>query len=92
MKYIMTMRELGENDLRAECPFLNEKEQYEMYLDALVEDIFNLSVVSNASRVDNKIIIETTDSAYKDLSEAMKPFVGGERCCQYRVVALSPFK
>lgn len=89
MKFELKMRELKESDLRAECPFLPEPENYEIYLNALVEDIDQLEAVNIASRVGSTITIEVNKSIYpEELRLAIKPFISSsDRYCQYRLVS-----
>lgn len=88
MKYELKMREIKESDLRVECPFLPEPEDYEIHLNALVEDINNLEAVLIADRIDSTIKIEVKKNVEpEELRLDIKPFISGDRFCQYRVIS-----
>ena len=45
MKYRLPIRKIELSELRADCPFMPEEDQFETYLTALEDDIRNLDVV-----------------------------------------------
>ena len=63
MKYKLGVRRLGESDIGVECPVLPEPEDFQMYLNAFVEEINGLDVVVNAEPSGESIVIELESEA-----------------------------
>ncbi len=84
MKYKLTVKPMVESEMSRECPFPPEKEDFEPYLIAMVEDLNNLNEVTNATiwNLDSgDIIIETNNSiTEKQLCDAMKPIFSSFIC------------
>ncbi len=49
MKYRLQIRRINESDLGAECPFMPEEDDFEIYLHALIEDVKSIEVVVSVS-------------------------------------------
>jgi len=45
LEYSKSLRKIELSELRADCPFMPEEDQFETYLTALEDDIRNLDVV-----------------------------------------------
>jgi len=58
MEYKLQIRQINESDLNRTCPFIPEKEEYEMYVDALKEDIQALDVVVSIEQVSDFFVIQ----------------------------------
>lgn len=84
--YILTIRPLEEIDASPECPTLCEPDDFEMYADALVQDIQNIKTVTSASRDSLSISIQAS-IAGDDLEEQMKPLFSN-LFCDLRYVSL----
>lgn len=89
MKFEMKMRRIKESDIRAECPFLPDPDDYEMYLDSLVDDIKSLEFIRHVERVEDVISFKVKDGINEEvIRHKIKPFITDERSCQYRVVEM----
>jgi len=58
MKYKIGIRKITEDDIRADCPFMPEADEFDMYFSAFLEDIQNISVVISAEEENGAIIVE----------------------------------
>lgn len=80
MKYKINMRELTDSDMSRDCPFpTQDRERFEMTLQALSEDIGSLEFVTSSTLSDDSIIIESSLTENK-LLEAAKPFFQRDFC------------
>jgi len=81
MKYIIKVRRLEEQEaLTRDCYFAEtDEESFATHLKALVEDIENNEMVSNASEVNNAITIESNLNV-KDLQKNLKNIFTREYC------------
>ncbi|MEZ9464886.1 MULTISPECIES: hypothetical protein [Vibrio] len=61
MKYRLGLREITESDIRVDCPFMPEPEDYPMYVEAFVADFNNLEIVDNAFEENNSVVIELAE-------------------------------
>ncbi len=57
MQYQLSIRRITESDLSVNRPFMPEYEDYEMHLDALVEDIINFEFVEELNQSGNNLVI-----------------------------------
>ena len=74
MKFILEIRPLAENDLSPSAPFLPEDGDYEMYVQALSEDIAQLEGVLQVAQDKACLYIETEESLGQDeLKKRIKP-------------------
>jgi len=81
MKFILNVRPFTDNDINLQCPFEPDVDDYEMYLNALVEDIENLDITSNVTL--NNSIIEvavTNQITEKIFKEKLKPIIIAMSC------------
>ena len=91
VKFELRIRALTKPDADRGKIFLPESHEYEMYLDALVDDLKSVPVIVSSRRSGNSIVIETrTPLEAKDLRGAIKPYFANERFGQYRFVSLIP--
>ena len=85
MKYKLSTRKINESDLGVECPFMPEEGDYEMYFNALVEEIKNMDMTLNVSHSSDSIIIEIkNESDFQRLHSNVKDFLSGEPFCKLR--------
>lgn len=63
MNYKLGLKEITESDIKADCPFMPDKEDYPMYVSAFVEDFNNMDIVESAYEKDNSVIIKLVDGA-----------------------------
>ncbi|MGF1701447.1 hypothetical protein L4D09_14205 [Photobacterium makurazakiensis] len=63
MNFKLGLREITESDIKADCPFMPEKEDFPMYVAAFVEDIDNLDIVESAYESNNSVIIKLAGDA-----------------------------
>jgi len=63
MNYQLGLREVIESDIKADCPFMPEREDYPIYVAAFVEDLNNLDIVESATESNNIISIIIIDGA-----------------------------
>lgn len=61
MKYSLGLREIAESDIKVDCPFMPNAEDYPMYVEAFVADFNNLEIVDNAFEINNSVIIELVE-------------------------------
>ena len=70
MKLNLTVRLFNKNDVNTECPFEPDIDDFEMYLNSLVEDIESLdsvsSVLLNKSIIEVTLNEEVTESKFKE--------------------------
>ncbi len=82
MKYLITVRPLGETDVSFDCPYGNlcsDDDDYNVHLNSLASDIESLDDV-NSVRVSNNAIIVDSALPKPELLEKMKPFFSRELC------------
>jgi hypothetical protein len=91
VKFELRIRALTQSDAdRSKC-FLPESCEYEMYLDALVDDLRAVPIVAASHRTGNSIDIEThSPLEAMDLRDIIKPHFSNERFVQYRFVSILP--
>ena len=76
-------------DLNNHCPLIPETEEYEMYLDALVDDISKLPQIKSVVRKDSIFYIATKYTLdVQELKKQIQPYLTNDRCCQYRMESL----
>ncbi|MGX9416574.1 hypothetical protein ACWU4D_04385 [Vibrio sp. WJH972] len=63
MNYKLGLREITESDIRADCPFMPEKEDFPMYVASFVDDLNNLDIVESATEHNNIISINLNNGA-----------------------------
>lgn len=72
MIYKLGLREISDSDISAECPYMPEKEDYQMYVVAFIDDIKNLDIVESAHESNNSVIIKLVEHAdFKQLHQAI---------------------
>jgi hypothetical protein len=62
MKYKLGLREITESDIKSDCPFMPEEEDFPMYVAAFVEGFNHLDIVESATETNNVINISLIDS------------------------------
>lgn len=74
MKFYLTVRPFEEKDICSDTPFMPNPDNFEMYLQAFIEDIQMVETVSGVSTdgKDLSFVIET-QSSEQELLELMKP-------------------
>jgi hypothetical protein len=78
-----------EKDINKNCPFTPESNDLPIYLDALTEDIQNISEVNSVAR--NQCIFEIKLEKEIDKNKLLvllKPYFLNERACKYKYVSL----
>ncbi len=88
MKYELTVKRVDESNISQTCPFPAEEEDFDIYLDSLVEDLEGLVCIESVERHHCSIIIDTSIHDENDLKAQIKPYFEGERFCQYRFIGL----
>ncbi|WP_215641280.1 hypothetical protein [Vibrio alginolyticus] len=48
MKYRLGLKEITEDDVNAQCPFMPEPEDYQMYVAAFADDFNQLDIENNS--------------------------------------------
>ncbi|KAB2823139.1 hypothetical protein [Aliivibrio finisterrensis] len=61
MQYKLEIRPVNISDINAECPYMPEPTEHEMYLAAFIEDINYLKMVNNAEEFNGDIIVKLND-------------------------------
>jgi phenolic acid decarboxylase len=90
-KFELIVRELTQYDADRIKIFVPERDDYEMYLSALVDDLRSAASIAASQLNDNSIIIETrAPLEERALMEIIKPYFSNERFDQYRFVSLIP--
>lgn len=74
MKFCLTVRPFEEKDICSDAPFMPNPDNFEMYLQAFIEDTQMVETVSGVSTdgKDLSFVIET-QSSEQELLELMKP-------------------
>ena len=89
LKFELCVRDPASADGNLGKSYVPESHEYEMYLNALVDDLKSVPAVLAIQRRGNSIIVETrTPFEAKDLREEMKPYFSNGRFDQYRFVSL----
>ena len=79
MKYKLPIRKINESDIGADCPFMPEDDDFDMYLDALKEDIQNLDVVISLIQEDRNLIFEIeSELAFPLLHSSIKDLLANQ--------------
>jgi len=90
MVRILTIREVIESDLRAECPFLPNEGEFEVYFSSLYQGIGALECVDTIDVVGNSIHINVSDDVeFETLREDIKPFLQGDTFEKLRVISFT---
>ncbi|EIC2574690.1 TPA: hypothetical protein ACX3EK_002627 [Vibrio parahaemolyticus] len=63
MKYRLGLKEITEDDVNAQCPFMPEPEDYQMYVAAFADDFNQLDIVESAVVENNSVIIKLAEGA-----------------------------
>lgn len=93
VKFELSVRELTQADADRGRSFVPESHEYEMYLNALVDDLRSVATIVATQRSGNSIIIEThAPLEAKDIGGVIKPYFSNERFDQYRFVSLLPIQ
>lgn len=73
MKFILEIRPLTEKDLSSLAPFLPEDGDYEMYVQALSEDIAQVNGILQVTQANSCLYIETEESlSQEELKKRIK--------------------
>lgn len=79
MQYQLPIRKITNSDLSINRPFMQEDEDYEMCLSALVEEIKNLAYVSELNQSGNNLIITIeNESDFELLHLAVKNLLNNQ--------------
>lgn len=74
MKFYLTVRPFEEKDISSDTPFMPNPDNFEMYLQAFIEDIQMVETVSGVSTDgENLSFVIETQSSKQELLELMKP-------------------
>ena len=89
MRYTLVVRILEARDLSRTSPFLPDEEDYELCLNALHEDLSQISGISKVSRSASSFVIETTRSTgLEEMKELLKPALSTSVAEKLRFVSL----
>lgn len=76
MKCKISFRELNEEDLSIECPFLPEADEFEMSLQAIAHEVKELAGVTDLSAHEgNDLTLTVQDLDVKTLKAELKPLL-----------------
>jgi len=75
MQHRIVFREITENDLNRDCPFMPEENEFEMHLGALANDAEWLEGVTVVHRDGSHAIVVTTDATLDVLKERLIPLL-----------------
>ncbi len=75
MLYRVVFREITQEDLDRNCPFVPEAHVFEMYLEAVVHDASCLDGVTEVYRDGSHAIVLTTDAALDVIKERFTPIL-----------------
>lgn len=93
MKFILEIRPLTEKDLSSSVPFLPEDGGYEMYAQALSEDVAQVEGVLHVSQGNSCLYIETEDHlSQEELKNWIKPMFTETIMQNLRFVSLAEFQ
>jgi len=85
--YELRVRAFEENDINRECKFMPDHENFQLHLDALIEDISSLKQIAKAENHGSYITIETQTELHECLA-IMNP-VFSSYICKIRYVSLT---
>lgn len=89
MRFTLEVRKIDERCLSSVTPFLPEDDEYEMYLNALLEDFSRIEVICEVSRDGSIFQIETNCSILPaDLQAIIKPILKSDIMNNLRFVSL----
>ncbi len=89
MRFTLEVRKIDERCLSSATPFLPEDDEYEMYLNALLEDFSRVDVICEVSRDGSIFQIETNCSMLPaDLQAIIKPILKSDIINNLRFVSL----
>lgn len=89
MIFILKMRPLNEKDLTASNPFLPEDDDYDMYLRALQEDLTQIDGITEVTKNNSSLCIETNEALSEDeLKRRIKPVFTESLMSNLRFVSL----
>lgn len=89
-KFRLKLRELDESDIGRDVRTIPDRDEHEMYVAALVEDLRSTAIISSAKVDGDSIVIQTVTALNSDdLKTVLKPHFSGERIRYYRFVSLS---
>ena len=63
MPYKLKIRNITESELRADCPFIPDQDEFEMYISAFEEDIATLDFVTEITKKENFLIINLEEQS-----------------------------
>ena len=76
VKYRISFREIRRSDIKGECPFLPEADEFETHLHAITQDIIGLlGVTEVASHEKNILVVATQGVDLQTLKAEIKPFL-----------------
>lgn len=75
MKHRIIFREISHQDLDKQCIFMPEEHDFEIHLEALVNDIKQLECVTDAHRDGSHAIMVVTSSTLDALKKNLIPFL-----------------
>jgi len=89
MKFILQIRQLTEKDLSRSAPYLPNNGDYEIYSQALCDDIANLKEISRVTQENSSLLIEINEPLSENkLRKLIKPFFTIEMMKNLRFVSL----
>lgn len=89
-KFRLKLRQLDESDIGRDVRAIPDRDEYEMYVAALVEDLKSTAIISSAKVDGDSILLQTASTLTSDeLKAVLKPYFSGERFRCYRFVCLS---
>jgi len=85
--YELRVRAFEKNDINLECKFMPDHDSFQMYLDALIEDISSLEQITKAEYRGSYIAIETQTEIH-ECKAIMEP-VFSSYICKIRCVSIT---
>ena len=93
MKFTLEIRPLTESDLSSSTPFLPEEGDYEMYVQALSEDIAQLEGILHVTQGNACLYIETEEPlGQEELKKRIKPIFTETIMQNLRFISLAEFQ
>lgn len=83
MKYKLPIRRLNESDISATCPQIPEEDDFDIYFNALKEDIENIDIVVSITQEVADFIIEIKEeSEFNLLHSTIKDMLLNQYSCK----------
>jgi hypothetical protein len=89
MKFTLEVRMVKEADLKSSVPFMPEEDEYELYLDALREELSCVAAVSEVMRTGSRFnLVTTRPMPVGELKVLIRPAFTGSLTMNLRYLSL----